>query len=300
MKKRLQFSLSPHKVALSILIQDFCSPDRVPSAVRPLLAVFLLDNVRQAHDYREKTLSELCAALSALQPPMGAALAHQLVQALRKICSPDDLFDTLMALELLLMDNPSVDDDIPGLEQSSVLGIFVRKVLITFHATMFEGLSELYTHVVGYLEAFSNNAAGDTVAQMLKSIQCIVNIIGTEFFRTFVRRRKQPCTRSSATSCTTTAGWWRRRRRRSTWTRASTACCSAWATRRAASNSEKVLFILNLYSRYTRALTFQNFVRLIPTLPLCHAAQGLPRRRGSSPPLLRLWHVWAGPAQRSR
>jgi len=162
MKKRLQFSLSPHKVALSILIQDFCSPDRVPCAVRPLLSVFLLDHVRQAHDYREKTLSELCAALSALQPPMGAALAHQLVQALRKIYSPDDLFDALIGLELLIMDNPSVDDDIPGLEQSSVLGIFVRKVLITFHATMFEGLSELYTHVVAYLEAFSNDAE-DTV-----------------------------------------------------------------------------------------------------------------------------------------
>ena len=82
MKKRLQFSLSPHKVALSILIQDFCAPDRVPSAARPTLSVFLLEHVRQAHDYREKTLVELCAALSALQPPMSNALAHQLVQAL--------------------------------------------------------------------------------------------------------------------------------------------------------------------------------------------------------------------------
>jgi len=161
MRKRLQFSLSPHKVSLSILIQDFCSPERVPSAARPLLSVFLLDHVRQAHDYREKTLAELCAALSALQPPLGAALAHQLVQALRKIASPDDLFDSLMALELLITDNRSVEDDIPGLEQSSVLGIFVRKVLITFHATMFEGLSELYTHVEEYVEAFSNNAANE-------------------------------------------------------------------------------------------------------------------------------------------
>lgn len=163
MKKRLQFSLSPHKVALSILIQDFCSLERVPPAARPLLSVFLLDHVRQVHDYREKTLAELCAALSALQPPMGAALAHQLVQSLRKIASPDDLFDTLMALELLIMDNRPVDDEIPGLEQSSVLGIFVRKVLITFHATMFEGLSELFTHVDEYVEAFSNAAAGETV-----------------------------------------------------------------------------------------------------------------------------------------
>jgi len=166
MKQRLQFSLSPHKVALSMLIQDFCSPERVPPAARPLLSVFLLDHVRQAHDYREKTLAELCAALSALQPPMGAALAHSLVQALRKIGSPDDLFDSLMALELLIMDNPSVDDEISGLEQSSVLGIFVRKVLITFHATMFEGLSELYSHVEEYAEAYSNFynnkiAAGD-------------------------------------------------------------------------------------------------------------------------------------------
>ena len=159
--KRLEFSLSPHKVALSILIQDFCSPERVPSAARPLLSVFLLDHVRQAQDYREKTLAELCAALSALQPPMGAALAHQLVQALRKIASPDDLFDTLMGLELLVMDNPSVDDDVPGLEQSSVLGIFVRKVLINFHVSMFEGLSELFTHVQEYVDALSHSVAGD-------------------------------------------------------------------------------------------------------------------------------------------
>jgi len=164
-KKRLDFSLSPHKVALAILIQDFCSPERVPSAARPLLSVFLLDHVRQAHDYREKTLAELCAALSALQPPMGAALAHQLVQALRKIASPDDLFDTLIGLEHFIMDNPAVDDDIPALEQSSVLGIFVRKVLITFHVSMFEGLSELFTHVQEYVEAFSNNAVGDAVEE---------------------------------------------------------------------------------------------------------------------------------------
>ena len=164
MAKRLQFSLSPHKVALSILIQDLCSPDRVPPVARPLLAVFLLDHVRQAQDYREKTLSELCAALSALQPPVSNALAHQLVQALRKIGSPDELFDALMALELLIMDNPAVDDDIPGLEQSSVLGIFVRKVLITFHASMFEGLSELYAQVEEYIDSFSNHAAGDKAA----------------------------------------------------------------------------------------------------------------------------------------
>ena len=136
----------------------------MPPVARPLLAVFLLDHVRQAQDYREKTLSELCAALSAIHPPVSNALAHQLVQALRKIGSPDELFDALMALELLIMDNPAVDDDIPGLEQSSVLGIFVRKVLITFHASMFEGLSELYAQVEEYIDSFSNHAAGDKAA----------------------------------------------------------------------------------------------------------------------------------------
>eukprot|EP00961_Rhodomonas_salina_P274307 3706170-Rhodomonas_salina.1 len=114
MSSLLDFSLSPHKVSLSILVQDFCTPERVPSAARPVLSIFLLENVRQAHDHREKTLSELCAALSALQPPLGSALAHQLVQSLRKITSPDSLFDTLQNLELLLLDGSAVDDEMPG------------------------------------------------------------------------------------------------------------------------------------------------------------------------------------------
>jgi len=204
MQSRVSFTITPHKVALCILIQDSCTPERVsitrppsdfsevkqlstpgceglkplrrrqsastspaplpasnwntqisalapslcrpipesypasaayPSptrgqmsaSARPMLSIFLLEHVRKAQDYKEKTLAELCDALSALEP-LGRGLASQLVHSLRKITSPDDLFDTLHALELLLLDNSTVDDEIPGLDPSSVLGVFLRKV----------------------------------------------------------------------------------------------------------------------------------------------------------------------------
>ncbi|KAJ1492363.1 hypothetical protein T484DRAFT_1771238 [Baffinella frigidus] len=127
MQSRLSFTITPHKVALCILIQDSCTPERMSASARPMLSIFLLEHVRQAQDYKEKTLAELCDALSSLEP-LGRGLASQLVHSLRKITSPDDLFDTLHALELLLLDSAAVDDEIPGLDSSSVLGVFLRKV----------------------------------------------------------------------------------------------------------------------------------------------------------------------------
>lgn len=47
---RLGFALSPHKVSLSILIQDLCTPERVPMTTRPVLSVFLLEQVRQVRE----------------------------------------------------------------------------------------------------------------------------------------------------------------------------------------------------------------------------------------------------------
>ena len=57
---------------------------------------------------REKKLSELCGALAKLHPPIGGALAHQLVLSLKKILSPDDLFDSLLALEVFSPLQPSI------------------------------------------------------------------------------------------------------------------------------------------------------------------------------------------------
>lgn len=68
----------------------------------------------QAGDCEEKSLSQLCAALAALQPPLGASLEQQLVRTLRRIKSPDDLFDILINLEALLQDGSAVEDEMPG------------------------------------------------------------------------------------------------------------------------------------------------------------------------------------------
>jgi len=71
----------------------------------------------QAEDCEEKTLPQLCAALSALQPPLGSSLEKQLVRTLERIQSPDDLFDTLINLEALLQDGSAVEDEMPGEQQ---------------------------------------------------------------------------------------------------------------------------------------------------------------------------------------
>lgn len=152
-ESRLGFTLSPHKVSLSVLIQDLCTPERLPLDTRPGLSVFLLQQIRQAEAV-EKTLKELCDALAVFN----VGLDTQLIPSLRKIQSPDDLFDTLVNLEALLQDGSAVDDDMPGLDSSSVLGIFVRKVLLQFHRSMFDGLSHLYTQMEKYLAEFDDSS----------------------------------------------------------------------------------------------------------------------------------------------
>jgi hypothetical protein len=87
---------------------------------------------------------------------MGSALAHQLVQTLSRISSPDDLFESLIALEGLLLDGSVVDEEAPCLDSSAVLGLFVRKVLIRFHTGLFESLSNLFTLVQSYVSAYLN------------------------------------------------------------------------------------------------------------------------------------------------
>ncbi len=59
---RLGFTLSPHKVALSVLIQDLCTPERVPIQARPVLSVFLLQQVKPP-------VQELVAGERAAQGP---------------------------------------------------------------------------------------------------------------------------------------------------------------------------------------------------------------------------------------
>lgn len=50
---------------------------------------------------------------------------------------------------------PGTDGDmgfvVSGLDSSSVLGIFVRKVLLKFHTSMFDGLSDLFTDLQAYV-----------------------------------------------------------------------------------------------------------------------------------------------------
>jgi hypothetical protein len=97
------------------------------------------------------SLSDLCEALSKLDPLLGKELAEQLVETLQQIESPDDLFESLMSLEGLLLDSSIVDDESPCLDSSAVLGLFIRKVLIKFHTSLFEGLSNLFNQVQYYV-----------------------------------------------------------------------------------------------------------------------------------------------------
>ena len=162
----LQFSLTPHKLSLAILVQDLCQQERVPPASRHVLSIFLLEQVRQASDCNEKSLSDLCLALSALQPPLGVELAQQLVETLQEISSsPDDLFDTLISLESLLLDVSLADDEGLGLDSSAVLGLFVRRVLLRFHTSLFEGLSRLFLETQAYVGHFLSPGAGGADAE---------------------------------------------------------------------------------------------------------------------------------------
>ena len=68
---RLGFTLSPHKVSLSVLIQDLCTPERVPMTTRPVLSVFLLEQARQV-----SSSAALCP--SCRPPPYSSLLLSSL------------------------------------------------------------------------------------------------------------------------------------------------------------------------------------------------------------------------------
>ena len=113
--------------------------------------------MRQAKDCREKTLHELCNLISELDTPVACEISDQLVQTLRRLESPDDLFDTLISLEGLLL--VTTEQQAPCFDSSSVLGLFIRKVLIKFHSGLFEGLSALFEQVQAYIGSFENSDA---------------------------------------------------------------------------------------------------------------------------------------------
>ena len=113
--------------------------------------MFLLEQI-QAKECREPTLAELCSSLSQLDSRMESDIAEQLVETLRCIESPDDLYENVVLLEGLLIEYEETRE--PCLDSSAVLGLFARKILIKFHSYLFEGLSNLFNQVQTYITAF--------------------------------------------------------------------------------------------------------------------------------------------------
>lgn len=158
--------LSPHSVALSHLLEMFCSYEAQPPHAFPLpsrhhLALLLLRQINPTGP-TSSVLEPSCAAtlqsVSCLPPCFVEAFEARLVGT----TNPDDLWTLMTALSDAIETPPllcEADGVMEGgrgpahLERTSVLGLYVRRVLLAFRRSTFESLCTLTSHFKQWVHA---------------------------------------------------------------------------------------------------------------------------------------------------
>ena len=149
--------LSPRSVALGHLIDMYCNytPEQpeedFPLVARQQLALILVQQVnggKQSTSFIEPSCHATLDALVRLP----RCFIHAFVKRLREMTEPDDLWKLMVSLsnlmepELLAIDMGSCKSGPSNLDRSSVLGMFVRRLLLSFRRSTFESLCTLTTH----------------------------------------------------------------------------------------------------------------------------------------------------------
>ncbi|KAL1515420.1 hypothetical protein AB1Y20_002046 [Prymnesium parvum] len=163
--------LSPRGVALSHLIDMFCSyrpepGDTFPLESRQQLAIILVQQVHGngGSDVIEPTCAATLECVSSLPRSFVAAFYKRL----HETTEPDDLW-TLMSSLSDAMETPSLGEaaETPmeaengpmHLERTSVLGIYVRRLLLYFRRSTFEAICTLTSHFQQWVRAPAAPAA---------------------------------------------------------------------------------------------------------------------------------------------
>ncbi|KAJ0406979.1 hypothetical protein P43SY_005212 [Pythium insidiosum] len=93
-----------------------------------------------------------------------AVLMDEVLCVLQRVDSPDAVSDIVDAVHECVStrsdaaSDPSADSATSLLARKSLLGVFVRRVVLSVHRLLFDGLSRLYGQVVAYRDAFMRDA----------------------------------------------------------------------------------------------------------------------------------------------
>jgi hypothetical protein len=169
---------SPHKLSLCMLLQIWVMPRRSDQseietqinsmsaslsarAIRDLVE-FLLEEI-SALDRKatERTMADLAAQLQLRVS--GQDIVDCLRRKINNILSPDDLIDLFTSLKgLLSAPSPSEGEAMTvqsaarptHLDGNSVVGIYIRRMLLVYNQMMFGAVSSLFEDMVSYQEEF--------------------------------------------------------------------------------------------------------------------------------------------------
>ena len=150
--------LSPRSLALGQLIEMYATyraelPATFPLEARQQLALILMQLVggdpRSATSVIEPSYSKLLQALT----PLPASFVAAFEQRVKASTEPDDIWTLMTSLSDLMEDNLTLNMDAADPEagpmhlgRSSVLGMYVRRLLLYFRRASFESLCTLTTH----------------------------------------------------------------------------------------------------------------------------------------------------------
>lgn len=184
--------LSPRSLALGHLIDMFCSYRAEPELSFPLearqhLAIVLLEEVNGGVDTKS-ILEPTCAATIASLKELPRTFVQAFHQRLLDTSEPDDIW-TLMTSLSDILEKPSLDASLSWdavmeggngpmhLDRASVLGIFSRRLLLSFRQSTFETLCTLTTQFQQWVRASpptteikAPNAEGDTAPPWAHSL----------------------------------------------------------------------------------------------------------------------------------
>ncbi|KAG0326761.1 Anaphase-promoting complex subunit 5 [Dissophora globulifera] len=163
--------LTPNKVSILILIEYYCQSQCPPESTHRLL-LFLLKCIQDPEEYLQDSLNKISVKV---QAEAGVEIWDHLRNTLKRIKSPHHLSDFF--LDKLDLDVSDSDDVVPRriglkdlalpasramqlgeegtiiLDNSSVMGLYVRKAQIEYKKLKFREMCELYTALEDYISA---------------------------------------------------------------------------------------------------------------------------------------------------
>lgn len=156
--------LTPRGIALGHLVHIYGREELSSPDVRNDLAIALVEQVGNlgaapSSTVIEPGLPELLSALS----PLPREILDTFEERLAATTEPDDLWDLFGSLGELVAPATMGVPDLDGpflLERSSMLGLFVRRIVLAFRSATFEEVCTLITHFCLWVKAPAADDAG--------------------------------------------------------------------------------------------------------------------------------------------